>query len=43
MDNEKVHTARTTKEKVDVSRFKGTPQPPYSPDIASSDSFFSVD
>jgi histone-lysine N-methyltransferase SETMAR len=42
MDNAKVHTARTTQEKLDVSRFKRTPQPPYSPNIALSDFFFSV-
>jgi hypothetical protein len=27
---------------LDVSRFKRTPQPPYSPNIALSDFFFSV-
>jgi hypothetical protein len=42
MDNTRVHTARTTQEKLDVSWFKCTPQPPYSADIALSDFFFSV-
>jgi hypothetical protein len=37
MDNTRVHTARATQEKLDVSRFKSTPQLPYSPDIAPSD------
>jgi transposase len=41
-DNARVHTARATQEKLDVSRFKHTPQPPYSPDIALSDFFLSV-
>jgi transposase len=40
MDNARVHTARATQEKLDVSRFKRTPQPPYSPDIAPSDFSF---
>jgi hypothetical protein len=40
MDNARVHTA--TQEKLDVSRSKRTPQPPYTPDIAPSDFFFSV-
>jgi hypothetical protein len=31
-----------TQEKLDVSRFKRTQQPLYSPDIAPSDFFFSV-
>jgi hypothetical protein len=31
--------ARATQEKLDVSRFKHTPQPPYSPDIAPSNFF----
>jgi hypothetical protein len=31
-----------TQEKLDVSRFKRTPEPPYSPDIAPSDFFFSA-
>jgi hypothetical protein len=39
MDNARVHTARETQEKLDISRFKCTPQPPYSPDIALSDCF----
>jgi hypothetical protein len=34
MDNARVHAARITHEKLEVSRFKCTPQPPYSPDIA---------
>jgi hypothetical protein len=42
MDNVRVHTARAAKEKSHVSRFKRTTQPPYSPDIAPSDVFFSV-
>jgi hypothetical protein len=42
MDNARVHTARANKEKLDVFRFKCTPQSPYSPDITSSDFFFSV-
>jgi hypothetical protein len=42
MGNANVHTARVTQEKSDLSRFKRTPQPPYSQDIASSDFFFSV-
>jgi transposase len=41
-DNAKVHRARATQEKLAVSRFKRTPQPPYGPDIAPSDSFFLV-
>jgi transposase len=40
MDKAMVHIARATQEKLGVSRFKRTPQPPYSPDIAPSDSFF---
>jgi histone-lysine N-methyltransferase SETMAR len=39
MDNIRVRTARATQEKLDVSRFKRTPLPPYSPDIAPSDFF----
>jgi transposase len=42
MDNARVHTAKETQKKLDISRFKRTPQPPYSPDIASSDFFSSV-
>jgi hypothetical protein len=42
MDNARVHTARAIQEKLDVFRFKCTPQPPHSPDIARSDFFFSV-
>jgi hypothetical protein len=42
MDNERVHTARAAQEKLDVFRFKGMAQPPYSQDIAPSDFFFSV-
>jgi hypothetical protein len=42
LDNGRVHTAKTTQEKFDVSRFKRTPQPPHRPDIAPSDFFFSV-
>jgi hypothetical protein len=40
--NARVHTAKATQEKLDVSRFKSTPQRPYSPDIAPFDFFFSV-
>jgi transposase len=39
MDNARAHTVRATQEKLDVSRFKCMPQPPYSPDIAPSDFF----
>jgi hypothetical protein len=39
MDNARAHTAKATQEKSDVSRFKRTSQPPYSPDIVSSDFF----
>jgi hypothetical protein len=39
MDNASVHTARANEKKLDVSRFKSTPQPPYSPDIAPSGFF----
>jgi hypothetical protein len=42
MDNARVHMASATREKLDVSRFKRTPQPPHSLDIAPSDFFFSV-
>jgi hypothetical protein len=44
MDNAKIHIARATQAKMDVSRFKHRPQPPYSADvdIAPSDFFFSV-
>jgi hypothetical protein len=42
IDNARVHTARATQEKLDVSRFKRTPQPPYSPDITSSDFSFQL-
>jgi hypothetical protein len=38
-DNTRVHMARTTQEKLDLSRFKRTPQPPDSLDIAPSDFF----
>jgi hypothetical protein len=41
VDNGPVHMARATQEKLDVSRFKRSPQP-YSSDIAPSDSFFSI-
>jgi hypothetical protein len=37
MDNARVHTAMATQEKLDISRFKCMPQPPYSPNIAPSD------
>jgi hypothetical protein len=37
MDNARLHMARATQEKSDVSRFKRRPQPPYSPAIAPSD------
>jgi hypothetical protein len=40
INNARVHTARATQEKLDVSRFKLMPQPPYSLDIASSDFSF---
>jgi transposase len=39
INNAKVHTAKETQEKLDVSRFKRTPQPLYSPDIAPSGFF----
>jgi hypothetical protein len=42
MGNARVHTARATQEKLDVSRFKHTPQPPYRTDLAPSGFFFSV-
>jgi hypothetical protein len=42
MDNARVHTARATQEKLDVSRFKRTLQPPINPDIPSKDFFFSA-
>jgi hypothetical protein len=42
MDNARVHAARATQEKLNVSRFKRMQQPPYSPDIASSDFLFSL-
>jgi transposase len=42
MDNARVHTAREPQDKLDVSRFRRTPQPPYSEDIAPFDFFFSV-
>jgi transposase len=42
VDNARVYTARAAQEKLDVSRFKRTPQPPYSPDIAPSDFLFSA-
>jgi hypothetical protein len=41
IDNARVYTARATQEKLDVSRFKRTPQPPHSPDIAPSELFLS--
>jgi hypothetical protein len=42
MDNARIHTARATQEKLDLSRFKRTPQPQHSPDIVpSSFSLFS--
>jgi transposase len=40
MDNAGVHIAKATKEKWDVSRFKRTPTPPCSPDIAPSGFLF---
>jgi hypothetical protein len=40
MDNAKAHTAKATQEKLDVSRFKRTPQPSDNPDIAPSDFSF---
>jgi hypothetical protein len=43
MDNAKIHMARTTQEKLNVCRFKRTPQPSDSLDVAPSDFFFSVD
>jgi hypothetical protein len=42
LDNACVNTARAMQKKLDVSRFKCTPQPSQSLDIASSDFFFSV-
>jgi hypothetical protein len=39
MNNARIHTARATQEKLDVSRFKRRPQPHYNPDIALSDFF----
>jgi hypothetical protein len=42
LDNARVHMARATQKRFDVSRFKRTSQPPYSPDIAPSDFFFLV-
>jgi hypothetical protein len=42
MDNARVQTGRATQEKLDISRFKRAPQPPYSPDIAGSGFSFSV-
>jgi hypothetical protein len=42
MDNARVHMAREAQEKLDVSRFKRTPQPPESSEIALSDFFFSI-
>jgi histone-lysine N-methyltransferase SETMAR len=42
MDNARVYRARAIQEKLNVSRFNRTPQPPYRPDIAPSDFFFSV-
>jgi transposase len=39
MDNARVHTTRETQEKLDASRFKRTPQPPHSLDIAPFDCF----
>jgi hypothetical protein len=38
-NNARVHTARATQERLDVSRFNRTQQPPYIPDIAASDFF----
>jgi hypothetical protein len=40
VDNERVPMARATQEKLDVSRFKRTAQPPPRPDIAPSDFSF---
>jgi hypothetical protein len=40
--NARVHTARESQEKLDVSRFKDTPQPSYSLHTAPSEFFFSV-
>jgi hypothetical protein len=42
MDNARIYTVRATQEKLDVSQFKCMPQPPYSPDFAPSDLFFSA-
>jgi hypothetical protein len=39
MYNARIHTARETQGKLDISRFKRTPQPPHHSDIAPSDSF----
>jgi transposase len=40
MDNARVHVARATHRKWDISRFKRTARPPYCPDLASSDFSF---
>jgi hypothetical protein len=42
MDNGRFHTARVTQDKLDVSRFKRTLKPPYNPDIAPSEFFYSI-
>ena len=39
LDNSMVHNSRACSQKVDQIRFKRTPYPPYSPDIAPSDYF----
>jgi transposase len=40
--NARVHTVRAIQKKLGVARLKRTPQPPYSPDVAQFDFFFSV-
>jgi hypothetical protein len=37
-----IHAAGASQKKMDISRFKHTLQPPYSPDITSSNFFFSI-
>jgi hypothetical protein len=37
MDNARFHIAKGTQEKLDVSRFRRTPQPPYNPHITPFD------
>jgi hypothetical protein len=42
INNARISRPSATQEKLNASRFKCTPQPPESPDIAPSDFFFSV-